>query len=56
MTDLINLNEYKDHRSLRYYGGASCDKIGIIYHGENYMLKFPGSLKSTQIRNIPRLV
>lgn len=52
MTDLINLNKYKDCRSLRYYGGASCGKIGIVYNGENYLLKFPGSLKSTQIKNI----
>ena len=52
MTDLINLNEYKDCRSLRYYGGASCGKIGIVYNSENYLLKFPGSLKTTQIKNI----
>ena len=26
---------------LRMYGGASGNKISIIYQGENYMLKFP---------------
>ena len=25
----------------RLYGGANGNKIGIIYNGENYMLKFP---------------
>lgn len=25
----------------RMYGGANGNKIGIVYHGENYMLKFP---------------
>lgn len=25
----------------RMYGGANGNKIGIFYHGENYMLKFP---------------
>lgn len=52
MTELIRLNEHNIRRSKRYYGGASCGKIGVIYNGENYLLKFPGSLKETQIKNI----
>lgn len=32
-------------RNLRTYDGANGSKIGIIYEGENYMLKFPSSLK-----------
>ena len=32
-------------RNLRTYDGANGGKIGIIYEDENYMLKFPSSLK-----------
>lgn len=32
-------------RNLRTYDGANGSKIGIIYENENYMLKFPSSLK-----------
>ena len=52
MTELVNLNPYKGQKSLRFYGGASCGKIGLVYHDENYMIKFPGSLKDTQIKNV----
>lgn len=52
MKELISLNEQNTRRSRRYYGGASCGKIGVIYNGEHYLLKFPGNLKETQIKNI----
>ena len=32
-------------RNLRTYGGANGSKIGIVYENNNYMLKFPKSLK-----------
>lgn len=48
--DLINLDNVTVNN--RAYGGASCGKIGIIYNGENYLIKFPGNLKLKQFKNI----
>ncbi|MDE7311719.1 MAG: hypothetical protein K2N87_08945 [Eubacterium sp.] len=25
------------------YGGRACNKLGVIYHDKNYLLKFPGN-------------
>ena len=40
-----NVNFTQCQRNLRTYNGANGSKIGIIYNQENYMLKFPISLK-----------
>ena len=49
---LINLTEENVQRSRRYYGGASCGKLGIMWNQEYYLLKFPGSLRETNIKNV----
>lgn len=33
------------------YGGNSCEKLAVSYNNENYLLKFPNSLKNKDIRN-----
>lgn len=38
MIDFTNCEVNK----FKYYGGKNGGKIGIVYNGENYMLKFPG--------------
>lgn len=35
-----------------YYGGSAGRKLGIVYEGENYLLKFPGNLKEKGFKNI----
>lgn len=47
---LIDLNHVTINN--RAYGGASCGKIGIIYAGENYLVKFPGNLTIKQFKNV----
>lgn len=37
--DELNLN-------FNTYGGISCSKVGITFNGEDYLLKFPGSIKN----------
>ena len=44
MSDGIDFSDCK--RNLNTYGGANGNKIGIIYNGENYMLKFPSNIKN----------
>lgn len=34
------------------YGGTAGRKMGIIYNGKDYLLKFPGNLKEQQMKNI----
>ena len=36
----------------RVYGGAAGRKLGVVYEGQNYILKFPGNLKDKQLKNI----
>lgn len=36
----------------RVYGGAARRKLGVVYEGQNYILKFPGNLKDKQLKNI----
>ncbi len=38
MIDFTNCEVNK----FKYYGGKNGGKIGIVYNGQNYMLKFPG--------------
>jgi hypothetical protein len=47
---LIDFNECK--RNIRYYGGESGAKLGIIYNGENWLLKYP---KTTRMLNRPKI-
>lgn len=47
---MADFNEYG--QNLRMYGGTAGRKIGIVYGGKNYILKFPGNLKEQQMKNI----
>ncbi len=48
--ELIDFNGYEQNQ--RMYGGTAGRKMGICYKGGNYILKFPGSLKEKQMKNI----
>ena len=50
--ELIVLSKENTSESMRYYGGLSCGKLGVVYNGENYMLKFPGNLKERPLKNV----
>ena len=41
---LIDFSEYEQAFE-RFYGGASCRKLDIIYQGEHWFLKFPGNIR-----------
>jgi hypothetical protein len=43
MLRLVDFNNCE--RNLRYYGGESGAKIGMVYQGKNYLLKYPKSTK-----------
>lgn len=47
---LEDFNTYEQNQ--RMYGGSAGRKIGIIYQGKNYLLKFPGNLKEQHLKNI----
>ena len=47
---MVNFNPYVQNQ--RMYGGTAGRKIGIVYKGKNYILKFPGNLKEQQMKNI----
>lgn len=47
---MVDFNRYTQNQ--RMYGGTAGRKIGIIYNGKNYILKFPGNLKEQQMKNI----
>lgn len=47
---MIDFNQYTQNQ--RMYGGTAGRKMGIIYEGKNYILKFPGNLKEQQMKNI----
>lgn len=48
---IVRLTDENIQRSRRYYGGASCGKLGILWENECYLLKFPGNLRETNIKN-----
>lgn len=47
---MIDFNQYIQNQ--RMYGGTAGRKIGIVYEGKNYILKFPGNLKEQHMKNI----
>lgn len=47
---MVDFNRYGQNQ--RMYGGTAGRKIGIVYEGKNYILKFPGNLKEQQMKNI----
>jgi hypothetical protein len=47
---LIDFSECK--RNIRYYGGESGAKLGVIYNGANWLLKYP---KTTKMLNKPKV-
>ena len=47
---MIDFNRYEQNQ--RMYGGTAGRKMGIVYEGKNYILKFPGNLKEQQMKNI----
>ena len=50
MKDYFDFTNYE--KNLRVYGGESGRKLGIIFNGTNYLLKFPGSIELKNIKNI----
>lgn len=47
---MVDFNQYVQNQ--RMYGGTAGRKMGIVYEGKNYILKFPGNLKEQQMKNI----
>ena len=47
---MIDFNQYVQNQ--RMYGGTAGRKMGIVYKGKNYILKFPGNLKEQQMKQI----
>lgn len=47
---MVDFNWYGQNQ--RMYGGTAGRKMGIVYEGKNYILKFPGNLKEQQMKNI----
>lgn len=47
---LIDFNDLPQND--RMYGGVSGNKVGVAYKGDNFLLKFPGSLKSKGMKNV----
>lgn len=39
-------------QDLKVYGGMSCKKIAIVVDGTRYLMKFPGNLKSRNMKNV----
>lgn len=50
MIEMINFEDCPIND--RVYGGAARRKLGVVYEGQNYILKFPGNLKDKQLKNI----
>lgn len=48
--EMVDFNGYEQNQ--RMYGGTAGRKMGICYHGDNYLLKFPGNLKERHMKNI----
>lgn len=47
---LIDFNPFEQNQ--RMYGGTAGRKMGIVYDGKNYIIKYPGNLKEKQMKNI----
>lgn len=47
---MVDFNRYGQNQ--RMYGGTAGRKMGIVYEGKNYILKFPGNLKEQRMKNI----
>lgn len=47
---MVAFSQYEQNQ--RMYGGTAGRKMGIVYEGKNYILKFPGNLKEQQMKNI----
>lgn len=47
---MVDFNQYVQNQ--RMYGGTAGRKMGIVYEGKNYILKFPGNLKEQQMKNV----
>lgn len=47
---MVDFNQYVQNQ--RMYGGTAGRKMGIVYKGRNYILKFPGNLKEQKMKNI----
>ena len=47
---MVDFNQYVQNQ--RMYGGTAGRKMGIVYEGKNYILKFPGNLKEQRMKNI----
>lgn len=47
---LVDFNRFVQNQ--RMYGGTAGRKMGIVYKGKNYILKFPGNLKEQKMKNI----
>lgn len=45
---MVDFNQYVQNQ--RMYGGTAGRKMGIVYEGKNYILKFPGNLKEQQMK------
>lgn len=48
--ELTDFNGYAQNQ--RMYGGTAGRKMGVSYHGKEYLLKFPGNLKEQGMKNI----
>lgn len=48
--DLINADDLEITNNV--YGGRACNKLGVIYNDKSYLLKFPGNLKSRNMKNV----
>lgn len=48
MTEIISLNNCKLSRKNGMYGGAAGNKDGIIYNGENWLIKYPKNIKGLE--------
>jgi len=48
--ELIDFNDCPINN--RNYGGLSGNKIGVIYQGENYIIKYPGNLRDRNLKNV----
>lgn len=51
--DILQLEDFNNYQqNQRMYGGTAGRKMGIVYKGKDYLLKFPGNLKEQQMKNI----
>lgn len=48
MVEIVDLNNCKLSRKNGMYGGAAGNKDGIIYNGENWLIKYPKNIKGLE--------